>query len=149
MERHSEKPQVAHCSPAAAPAPPPPSSSPSNRTPLKAGGGGGAGSTCVCVCVNTSRSVRVLHHREGLLFSTRRSQVVPSSAFVLLWIQLGRPRSQNTNVPLTPRTWRPQSVLIADGNGVFLGSKRPPPSPPRRTAAVTNESCPTHEPVTR
>ena len=59
VERHSKEPQVAHCSPAAAPASPPPSSSlPGNRTPLKASArviqreeGEVDVWVCVCVCV--------------------------------------------------------------------------------------------------
>lgn len=68
VERHSKEPQVAHCSPAAAPASPPPSSSlPGNRTPLKASARAiqreeGEVDVWVCVCV--------LHHKEGLLLST-------------------------------------------------------------------------------
>lgn len=65
--------------------------------PLLRPGGGWVLRVRVYMC----RSVHVLHHREGLLFSTRQSQVLPSSAFILLWIQLGRSRSQNTNVHLT------------------------------------------------
>lgn len=81
VERHSKEPQVAHCSPAAAPASPPPSSSlPGNRTPLKASAWAiqrearGVGCMGVCVCIYMHRSVCmcvcVLHHKEGLLLST-------------------------------------------------------------------------------
>ena len=71
VETHSEEPQVAHCSPAAAPASSPPSSSlPSNRAPLKVcawvirGGGGGCRSrSWLC------RSVRALRHTDYLLFT--------------------------------------------------------------------------------
>lgn len=64
VERHSKEPQVAHCSPAAAPASPPPSSSlPGNRTPLKASAWAiqreARGVGCMCVCVYTCIGVCV------------------------------------------------------------------------------------------
>ena len=100
VERHSKEPQVAHCSPAAAPASPPPSSSlPGNRTPLKASArviqreeGEVDVWVCVCVCV--------LRHKEGLftVHIHKFGPILPSPPLLHppCWCYLEAPIHKNT-----------------------------------------------------